>query len=123
MMYFAQNLKFLRGKRNLNQNDLAHGNLDDDAIVKGFQKHYALLDQTIGNVQQDLHFHTPYYDFYMEAAMSGLRRALGVQIEAPSRSEMRTLEEVSMIVQAVRAGERVQVDYYDPEKEKLHGKT
>lgn len=95
--------------------DLAHGNLDDDAVVKGFLKHYALHDQTIGNVQQDFHFHTHYGDSYMEVAMSNLRRALELQIEAPPRSEMRTLEEVSMIVQAVRAGERVQVDYYNPE--------
>ena len=28
---------------------------------------------------------------------------------------MRTLDEVKMIVAAVRAGERVKVDYYDPE--------
>ncbi len=95
--------------------DLAHDDLDDDAIVKGFLKHYVLQSQGIGNVQQDLHFCTQYGDFYMEAAMSGLRRALEVQIKAPPRSEMRTLEEVSMIIQAVRAGWRVQVDYYDPE--------
>lgn len=95
--------------------ELAHGNLDEDAIVKEFLKHYALRGQAVGNVQQDLHFHTSYGDYCMEAAMSSLRRALEVQIDAPPRSEMRTLEEVSMIVQDVRAGERVQVDYYDPE--------
>ena len=71
--------------------DLAHDNLDD------------------------MHFRTHYGDLYLKAAIAGLRRALEVQIEVPPRSEMRTLEEVSMIVQAVRAGERVQVDYYDPE--------
>ncbi len=95
--------------------DLAHGDLDGDAVVKGFLKHYVLRNQAVGNVRQDLHFHTSYGDFYMEAAMSILRQALEAQIEAPPRSEMRTLEEVGMIVQAVRAGERVQVDYYDPE--------
>ncbi len=51
----------------------------------------------------------------MESAMSALRRALEGQVEAPPRSEMRTLDEVKMIVAAVRAGERVKVDYYDPE--------
>lgn len=95
--------------------DLAHNNLDEDATVKGFLKHYVLHAQGIDNVQQDLHFHTLYGDFYMESAMAGLRRALESQIEAPPRSEMRTLDEVRMIVQAVRAGEQVQVDYYDPE--------
>lgn len=38
-----------------------------------------------------------------------------MQIEAPPRSEMRTLDEVQGIVDAVRAGIPVQVDYYDPE--------
>ncbi len=95
--------------------DLAHGNLDLDATVKGFIKHYVLQSQGIDDVQQDLHFHTSYGDYYMEFAMHELRRALEAQIEAQPRSEMRTLEEVRMIVQAVRAGDRVQVDYYDPD--------
>jgi hypothetical protein len=95
--------------------DLAHGDLDEDAVVKGFLKHYVLQGQGIADVQQNLHFHTCYGDFYMEAAMSALRRALEAQVDAPPRSEMRTLEEVEIIVQAVRAGEHVQVDYYDPE--------
>lgn len=95
--------------------DLAHNNLNDDAIVKGFLKHYVLQDQGISNVQQDMHFRTHYGDLYLESAISGLRRALESQIEAPPMSEMRTLDEVRMIVQAVRAGERVQVDYYEPE--------
>lgn len=95
--------------------DLAHSDLDEDAIVKGFLKHYVLQGRSIGDVQQDFHFHTHYGDSYLESAMTSLRRALEYQIDAPPRSEMRTLEEVSMIVQAVRAGERVQVAYYDPE--------
>lgn len=95
--------------------DLAHDNLDEDAIVKGFLKHYVLQGQGTDDVQRDMHFRTHYGDFYLKAAMTYLRRALEVQIEAPPRSEMRTLDEVSMIVQAVRAGERVQIDYYDPE--------
>lgn len=95
--------------------DLAHGNLDQDATVKGFLRHYALKEKGLCDVQQDLHFHTCYGDFYMDSAMLCLRRALEKQVEAPDRSELRTLDEVGMIVQAVRAGERVQVDYYDPE--------
>ncbi len=95
--------------------DLAHNNLDDDSIVKGFLKHYALKGQGIGDVQQNLHFHTHYGDIYLKAAMASLQRALELQIEVPPRSEMRTLEEVNMIVQAVRSGEWVQADYYNPE--------
>lgn len=95
--------------------DLAHSDLDEDTIVKGFLKHYVLQGRSIGDVQQDLHFHTHYGDFYLESAMASLRRALEFQIDAPPRSEMRTLDEVQGIVDAVRAGIRVQVDYYDPE--------
>ena len=95
--------------------DLAHDDLDEDAIVKGFLKHYALQGQGMGDVQRDMHFHTHYGDFYLKGAMAYLRRALEVQIEAPPRSEMRTLDEVQGIVDAVRAGIPVQVDYYDPE--------
>ena len=95
--------------------DLAHDDLDEDAIVKGFLKHYALQGQGMGDVQRDMHFRTHYGDSYLKGAMAYLRRALEVQIEAPTRSEMRTLDEVQGIVDAVRAGIPVQVDYYDPE--------
>lgn len=40
--------------------DLAHGNLTDQEIVKGFIKYYALNGFTIGNVQDDLVFRTSY---------------------------------------------------------------
>lgn len=95
--------------------DLAHDDLDEDAIVKGFLKHYALQGRSIGDVQQDFHFHTHFGDSYLESAMASLRRALEAQIEAPPRSEMRTLDEVQRIVDAVRAGIPVRVDYYDSE--------
>lgn len=95
--------------------DLAHGNLDEDSIVKGFLKHYVLRDKSISNVRQDLHFHTHYGDYYTESAMVNLSRAIGHEIDAPPRSEMRTLGEVQSIVDAVQAGLTVQVDYYDPE--------
>lgn len=95
--------------------DLYHNDLDEDSIVKGFLKHYVLQGKGMDDVQRDMHFHTHYGDLYLKAAMAGLQRALEIQIEAPPRSEMRTLEEVKMIVQAVRDGERVQIDYYDPD--------
>lgn len=40
--------------------DLAHGNLTDQEIVKGFIKYYALNGFTIGNVQDDIIFRTNY---------------------------------------------------------------
>ncbi len=95
--------------------NLAHGDLDEDAIVKGFIKHYVLRGNGIVDVQQDLHFHTPYGDYYMETAMGSLLRALEIEINATPRSQMRTLKEVQSIVDAVRAGLQVNVDYYDPE--------
>lgn len=95
--------------------DLAHGDLDDDSILKGFLKHYVLQDKSISNVQQDLHFHTAYGDHYMESAMYNLHMAIEHEVDAPPRSEMRTLGEVQSIIGAVRAGLQVQVDYYDHE--------
>lgn len=81
--------------------DLAHNDLDSDAIVKGFLKHYVLQDQGISNVQQDLHFHTLYGDAYLEIAMSNLKQALMKEVDAPPRSEMMTLKEVNKITQSV----------------------
>lgn len=68
--------------------DLAHGDLDTDAVVKGFIKHYVLLGQGIGDVQQNLHFHTSYGDFYMETAISALRKALEIQIQSSNADKI-----------------------------------
>ena len=40
--------------------DLVHGNLSDQAILSGFIKHYVLFDLAMGNVVQDIVFHTSY---------------------------------------------------------------
>ena len=53
--------------------DLAHGNLIDQEIVKGFIKYYALNGFTIGNVQDDLIFRTTYE---AAGAIESLKRAL-----------------------------------------------
>lgn len=97
--------------------DLAHSDLDENAIVKGFLKYYVLQDQGISNVQQDLHFHTHYGDYFMETAMASLRRALESEVDAPPRSEMRTLGEVQLFVDVVRVGLQVQVDYDNPDED------
>lgn len=95
--------------------DLAYGELDDDAVVKGFLKHYVLQGKGLDDIKRELHFHTVYGDHYIENTMHVLKAALWQQIDAPPRSEMRTLDEVDMIIQSIRAGLQVQVDYYDPE--------
>lgn len=56
--------------------DLAHGDLEPDAVVKGFLKHYALQDQSVGDIQRDLHFKTPYGDHYLPDAMRALTGAM-----------------------------------------------
>ena len=33
--------------------DLAHGDLDDDAVVKGFLKHYALQGKGLDDIKQE----------------------------------------------------------------------
>jgi len=40
--------------------DLAHGNLSDEMILKGFIKHYVLHNLVIDNVVDDIHFRTFY---------------------------------------------------------------
>lgn len=55
---------------------LAHGNLSEDAIVRGFIKFYILQGQEIGNVQDDIHFHTCYGDDKCRRAAEDLRNAL-----------------------------------------------
>ena len=58
--------------------DLAHGNLIDQEIVKGFIKYYALNGFTIGNVQDDLIFRTNYE---AAGAIESLKRALEAYIK------------------------------------------
>lgn len=53
--------------------DLAHGNLTDQEIVKGFIKYYALNGFTIGNVQDDIIFRTNYE---VARAIQSLKEAL-----------------------------------------------
>lgn len=94
--------------------DLTHGNMPDDAVVKGFIRHYVLNGLTIGNVQQDIIFHSMSGVHNCRRAMESLRRSLA---EYADGAETRTLREVQSIVDAVRAGQQVQVGYYDPEED------
>ncbi len=56
--------------------DLAHGNLTDEIILKGFIKHYVLFGYTVGTVQDNIRFHTNYGDDGCYRAMSDLKRVL-----------------------------------------------
>ena len=74
--------------------DLAHGNLTDEAIVKGFIKHYALHGLTMGNVQDNIHFRTMYGDDNCRRAMEDLKRAMKEYVSAPESPESLTLPEI-----------------------------
>ena len=56
--------------------DLAHGNLTEDAIIKGFIRFYILAGRTLGNVQDDILFHTMYGTEGCKKAMEDLKGAL-----------------------------------------------
>ena len=56
--------------------DLAHGNINDLEIIKGFIKYYVLYNCTIQNVQDDIHFHTNYGVLGEQTALESLNKAL-----------------------------------------------
>lgn len=56
--------------------DLAHGNLSDDQIVKGFIRHYVLYDLTMNMVKDDIYFHTCYGMEGVKKAWESLTKAL-----------------------------------------------
>lgn len=56
--------------------DLAHGNLNDEEIIKGFIKYYVLNGFTLGNLQDDYMFHTHYPIEGVQAGLQSLRAAL-----------------------------------------------
>lgn len=57
--------------------NLAHNNLSDDDILKGFIKHYVLYEFVISNVQQDILYHTNYGENGVRTAIVNIRRVLG----------------------------------------------
>lgn len=94
--------------------DLAHDtdNMNYERVVQGFIKHYVLNGLTVGNVMQDIMFHTEYGVKNCGYAMQTLKSALEWFAD---REESRTLTEVQLIVDAVREGMPVQMDYYNPD--------
>lgn len=97
--------------------DLIHGKLADDAIVKGFLKHYVLYGMNISRVQSDIRHYTACDAEIRKRAIEELNAALVAYANAPEPPESRTLEEVHQIVAAVRAGIPMQIDYEDPDED------
>ncbi|MBO5522299.1 MAG: hypothetical protein J5986_01275 [Roseburia sp.] len=62
--------------------DLAHGNLNNEEIIKGFIKYYVLNDFTLGNLQDDFIFYTNYPIERVQAGLQSLRAALESIAEA-----------------------------------------
>lgn len=61
--------------------DIAHGNLEENAAVKGFVKHYALYGLSKENVKDDILFHTTYGSEGAQTAMIFLEKALQKFVE------------------------------------------
>ena len=83
-----------------------------EKAVQGFVKHYALHGLAMGNVEHDIEFHTGDGEKSSGVAMQTLKSALEWYAD---REESRTLTEVQIIVDAVREGVPVQIDYYNPD--------
>lgn len=56
--------------------DLAHGNLQDDEILSGFIKHYALRGLTVDHVVSDIVYRTTYGVPGVKTAKASLLRVL-----------------------------------------------
>lgn len=56
--------------------DLAHGNLEDSDIIKGFIKYYVLYGLVVANVKDDIHFRTNYGIQGEKTALTSLNKAL-----------------------------------------------
>lgn len=62
--------------------DLVYGNMEPDAIVKGFIKFYAMQGLTVDHVQQDILFRTTCLQHYINRAMERLWSALEAEVAA-----------------------------------------
>lgn len=56
--------------------DLAHGNLRDSQILKGFLKYYALDGYSMANVVDDMRFHTHYSLEQIRQSKESLERVI-----------------------------------------------
>ena len=56
--------------------DLAHGNLRDSQILKGFLKYYVLDGYSMANVVDDMRFHTRYSLEQIRQSKESLERVI-----------------------------------------------
>lgn len=56
--------------------DLAHGNLRDSQILKGFLKYYVLDGYSMANVVDDMRFHTHYSLDQIRQSKESLERVI-----------------------------------------------
>ncbi len=56
--------------------DLAHGNLQDPQILKGFLKYYVLDGYSMANVVDDMRFHTHYSLEQIRQSKESLERVI-----------------------------------------------
>ena len=56
--------------------DLAHGNLRDSQILKGFLKYYVLDGYSMANVVDDMRFHTHYSLEQIRQSKESLERVI-----------------------------------------------
>lgn len=97
--------------------ELVQGRLSDDAIVKGFLKHYALVGKTLKDAEADIDAKRWHEKDVRQQAIGQLQWALKNHANAPEPPESRTLEEIHQIVECVRAGIPIQIDYWDGEED------
>lgn len=72
--------------------DLAHGNLEEDQIVRGFIKYYALEGCQMEHVQNDLVFRTACGAEHSGYAMESLREALEKAAESEKAAGQRRVK-------------------------------
>lgn len=90
---------------------LVTGEFGNEQIVQGFIRHYVLNGLSVDHVQQDILYHTKYSADECKDAVQSLRVALAWYAE---REESRTLTEIQTIVDCVRKGISVRVEYFNP---------
>lgn len=96
---------------------LLQDKLSDDAIVKGYLKHYALTGKTLENAKEEIESRSWHEQDVRQRAITRLYFALESHANAPEPPESRTLEEIHQIVECVRAGIPIQIDYWDGEED------
>ena len=75
--------------------DLAHDNINDEDMIRGFIKYYVLNGLTLGNLQDDCVFHTCYPVEGVQAGLQRLRSTLEQMAEDRRTEEHSLLKKLS----------------------------